>query len=67
MTVDELKTALADRDFPETVVIGPHQTVSNVPQFLRIQFIECELWKGDIEKCPAHIRLSSFYEAIKTI
>lgn len=64
MTVEELKDALIGKDFPEKVVLGSHLTVVDVEQFLRIQFLECELWKGDIEKCPAFLRLVSFYEVV---
>ena len=67
MTVEEFKTALIGRDYPARVVIGPHQTVSDVAQFLHVQFIECEQWKGDIEKCPAFLRLKSFHEAIQIL
>lgn len=65
MTVLELKEALQGKEFTEPVKLGAHMTVTNVETFLRIQFIECEQWKKDIEKCPAYLRLVKFYEAVK--
>ncbi|MBL1409384.1 DUF6965 family protein [Sphingobacterium faecale] len=64
MTIDELKAALLNRDYPERVKISSDQVVVDVPKFLEIQFLECELWKKkDITKCPGHLRLVKFYEA----
>lgn len=65
MTVEELKEALQGKQFSAPVTIAPHQVVTDIKQFLRIQFIEVDLWKKDITKCPAYLRLVSFYEATR--
>ncbi len=66
MSIDELKEALLDKTYPERVKISSDQVVIDVPKFLEIQFLECELWKKkDITKCPGHLRLVKFYEATK--
>jgi len=65
MTVEELKQALQGKQFNAPVTIAPHQVVTDIEQFLRIQFIEVDLWKKDITKCPAYLRLVSFYEATR--
>jgi hypothetical protein len=66
MSIDELKEALLDKTYPESVKISSDQVVIDVPKFLEIQFLECELWKKkDITKCPGHLRLVKFYEATK--
>ncbi|MCY4779444.1 hypothetical protein ORI89_07270 [Sphingobacterium sp. UT-1RO-CII-1] len=65
MTVEELKTALLNRDFPETVKIDKHQVVSEVDKFLKIQFIEIDIWKKEIIKSPAYLRLLAFHEAVR--
>ncbi len=66
MSIDELKEALLNRTYPERVQISSDQVVIDVPKFLEIQFLECELWKKkDITKCPGHLRLVKFYEATK--
>lgn len=66
MTVEELKKALQGKTFTAPVELEPHMIVTDVEQFLRIQFIEVDLWKKDIEKCPAYLRLVKFYEAVKS-
>lgn len=64
MSIDELKAALLNKTYPERVQISNDQVVIDVPKFLEIQFLECELWKKkDITKCPGHLRLVKFYEA----
>lgn len=65
MTVEELKTTLLNKEFPETVRINNHQVVSEVDKFLKIQFIEIDIWKKEITKCPAYLRLLAFYEAVR--
>lgn len=67
MTVEDLKNELYGKTFPERVQIGPDQVVLDVEKFLKIQFIECEQWKRDIEKCPAYVRLMRFYEAVNKV
>lgn len=61
MTVEDLKNELFGRTFPNEVRIGADQIVFDVEKFLKIQFIECEQCKKDIEKCPAYVRLMKFY------
>lgn len=65
MTVLELKEALQGKEFTEPVELAPHMVVKDVEQFLRIQFIEVDLWKKEITKCPAYLRLVNFYEATR--
>lgn len=65
MTVQELKEALQGKQFTAPVELAPHEVVQDVEQFLRIQFIEVDLWKKEITKCPAYLRLVKFYEAVK--
>lgn len=68
MNTEELKEALLNRQYPEQVRISNDQLVIDVPKFLEIQFLECELWKKkDITKCPGHYRLMKFYEATKDL
>lgn len=68
MTVEDLKNELLGKNYPEEIMISPHQKVVDVKKFLEIQFLECELWKKkDITKCPAHYRLVQFYEATKNM
>lgn len=62
MTVEELKAALLGKEYPDNIRIAPHMVVLNAANFLQVQFLECELWKKDIEKCPAYLRLVRFYE-----
>lgn len=64
MTVEDLKNELFGRTFPDKVQINPDQIVVDVEQFLKVQFIECENWKKDIEKCPAYVRLMRFYDSV---
>ncbi len=64
MTIDELKSELLGKSFPEKVTISPDQVVFDVELFLKTQFIMLELWKKDIEKSPAYIRLMRFREAV---
>lgn len=64
MSIDELKEALLNKEYPERVKISSDQVVVDVQKFLEIQFLECELWKKkDITKCPGHLRLVKFYQA----
>jgi len=65
MTVDELKEALQGKTFTAPVELAPHMVVTDIDQFLRIQFIEVDLWKKEITKCPAYLRLVKFYEATR--
>lgn len=67
MTVEDLKNELYGRTFPERVQINPDQIVVDVEKFLHVQFIECDNWKKDIEKCPAYVRLARFYEAVNKV
>jgi len=64
MTIDELKSELLGKSFPEKVTISPDQVVFDVELFLKTQFIMLELWKKDIGKSPAYIRLMRFREAV---
>jgi len=66
MTVQELKEALQGKTFSAPVELAPHMVVQDIDQFLRIQFIEVDLWKKEITKCPAYLRLVKFYEATKS-
>ncbi|GGH24547.1 hypothetical protein FAZ19_16350 [Sphingobacterium alkalisoli] len=65
MTVQELRSALLGKEYPETVKIGPDQNVIDVDKFLHIQFLMCDQWQKDITKSPAYGRLLKFYEATK--
>ena len=65
MTIDELKAALLGKEYPDRVELGPHAVVIDAERFLLTQFIECEQWKKDIDKCPAYERLVKFYEVVK--
>ncbi|MBD1421638.1 DUF6965 family protein [Sphingobacterium chuzhouense] len=65
MTIDELKQALQGKQFTAPVKLEPHAILQDVEQFLRIQFIEVDLWKKDITKCPAYLRLVKFYEVTR--
>ncbi|WP_165793124.1 hypothetical protein [Sphingobacterium haloxyli] len=47
MTVEELKTALLGKQFSQPVVLADHMVVQDIDQFLRIRFIECDLWKKE--------------------
>ncbi|WP_165793059.1 DUF6965 family protein [Sphingobacterium haloxyli] len=53
MTVDELRNALLGKTFASPVELASHMTVTDVDTFLKIQFIEVDLWKKEITKCPA--------------
>lgn len=67
MTVEELKAALLNRAYQTPIRIDVHEEIeNNVDRFLKIQFIECDQWSRDIEKCPAYRRLIKFYESTKT-
>lgn len=65
ISIEELKSELLGKPFPERVEISQEQTVVDVETFLKIQFIEVEAWKKDLEKCPAYLRLIKFREAVK--
>lgn len=65
LTIEELKNELLERSFPERIEISQEQIVVDVHTFLKIQFIEVEAWKKDLEKCPAYLRLIKFREAVK--
>lgn len=67
MTVEDLKNELFGKTYPSEVQINPDQIVVDVQKFLHIQFIECDNWKKDIEKCPAYVRLMRFYEAVNKV
>lgn len=67
MTLDDLKNALQGKTFSNNIQINPDTTVVDATLFLRVQFIECDNWKKEIEKCPAYVRLVRFYNAINTI
>lgn len=64
MTIEELKSELLGKSLPDRVGISAEQVVVDVDTFLKIQFIEVEAWKKDLEKCPAYLRLIKFREAI---
>ncbi|WDF70196.1 hypothetical protein PQ465_07405 [Sphingobacterium oryzagri] len=66
MTIDELKAELMGQSFPDRVTISVDQVVTDVDLFLKIQFIEVEKWKKDIEKCPAYVRLKRFRDAVRS-
>lgn len=65
ITIEELKNELLGKSFPERVEISQEQVVVDVDTFLKIQFIEVEAWKKDLEKCPAYLRLIKFRDAVK--
>jgi|GEM_PF-1037286 len=65
MTITELKNELLGKTYPEPVEISPEQIVVNTDTFLKIQFLEVETWKKDLEKCPAYLRLIKFRDAVK--
>lgn len=64
-TIEEIKNELLGKSFPERVEISQEQVVVDVDTFLKIQFIEIEAWKKDLEKCPAYLRLIKFRDAVK--
>lgn len=64
MTLEELKEALQGKKFADNIQINADAIVVDTEKFLRVQFIECDNWKKDIEKCPAYVRLVRFYEAV---
>ncbi|WP_437918913.1 DUF6965 family protein [Sphingobacterium sp. LRF_L2] len=65
MTIEELKQAFAGKQFIAPIAISEDQIVVDVDQFLKIQFIMVDLWKKDLSKSPAYVRLLKFYEATK--
>jgi len=65
MTIEELKSELLGKSYPERVQISPEQVVVDAETFLKIQFIEVDAWTKDIEKCPAYIRLLKFRDAVR--
>lgn len=65
MTIEELKNELLGKSYPERVQISPEQSVTDADTFLKIQFIEAEAWKKEVEKSPAYLRLLKFREAIQ--
>lgn len=65
MTVEELKQALLNREYPESIQIADHILITDIPTFLKIQFYECDKWKKDIKKCSSYQRLILFYENLK--
>lgn len=62
MTVQELKETLLGKEYTAPIRIGEHAVIIDVQRFLRIQFIECDRWKKEIEKCPAYERLMDFHK-----
>ena len=64
MTIEELKSELLNRTYPEEVRISVDQVVVDTQKFLQVSFIEAELWQRELEKCPAWLRLLKFKEAI---
>jgi len=64
MSIDELKAELLGKSYPSEVQINIDQVVIDVPLFLRVSFIEAELWTKDLEKCPGWIRLIRFKNAV---
>lgn len=67
MTLDDLKNVLLGKTFPDNIQINPDTIVVDTNLFLTVQFIECENWKKEIEKCPAYVRLVRFYKAVNTV
>ncbi len=67
MEVEELRRVLMGKEYPDEVRIGPHQIVTDVKKFLGSSFRAIETWTRPIDKCPAYLRLLSFYEATKTL
>ncbi len=63
MTMDELQATLLGKTYPGIIQISADQTVTDAETFLKIQFIEMDLWTKEIEKCPAYLRLLKFYQA----
>lgn len=66
MSIEELKSELLDKSYPSEVRIGVDHVVIDVPLFLKISFIEAELWTKDLEKCPGWVRLKRFKNAVST-
>lgn len=64
MSIEELKSELLGKSYPEKVQINVDQIVVDVPLFLKVSFIEAEQWTKDLEKCPGWVRLIRFKEAI---
>ncbi|NQD72257.1 hypothetical protein HP439_16145 [Sphingobacterium shayense] len=65
MTIEELRIALLGKTYPDPVQISADQRVTDAENFLKIQFIEVDLWTREIEKCPAYLRLLKFFNATK--
>jgi len=65
MTIDELKAALLGKEYPDNIRIAQHAVVVDAERFLHTQFLECEQWQKDMDKCPAFERLMQFWEAVK--
>ncbi|MGO1243036.1 MAG: DUF6965 family protein [Sphingobacterium sp.] len=65
MIIEELKKELLGKTYPETVQISADQVVADAATFLKIQFIEVDLWTKEKEKCPAYLRLLKFHEATR--
>ena len=65
MTIQELKDALLQKRYTAPIRLGAHAViVEDVDKFLKVQFIECDNWKKDLDKCPAYERLMKFYEVV---
>lgn len=67
MELEELKKELIGRTLPEEVSLGKHAKVTDIKKFLHIQFLSCENWTKELEKCPSYIRLTTFYEVVKSL
>lgn len=65
MTIEELKKELLGKSYPGAVQITADQIVADAATFLKIQFIEVDLWTKENEKCPAYRRLLKFHEATR--
>lgn len=64
MRIEELKSELLGKTYPNEVRIHVDQVVVDVPLFLKVSFIEAEQWTRDLEKCPGWVRLIRFKEAV---
>mgnify|MGYP003413962913 CR=1 FL=1 len=67
MRIEELKSELLGKTYPNEVRIHVDQVVVDVPLFLKVSFIEAEQWTRDLEKCPGWVRLIRFKEAVNAL
>lgn len=65
MTPEELKQYFESIDLPHTLEIQQDMQIIDVQRFISTSFIHVGLWKKDLNKCPAWIRLLKFKAALE--